>query len=50
MMFWEPSGPREAKTTEGDEYALDVTHVQCRTKTSMRKTVLPMTANRVSRP
>jgi hypothetical protein len=50
MIFWLPSGLRDASTTEGDEYELDVTHVQCCTKKSSMNITLPITVTRVSSP
>lgn len=40
----------DASTTLGDEYAVDVTHVQCTTKNSNIPNAFMMTATRVSNP
>lgn len=40
----------DASTTLGDEYAVDVTHVQCTTKNSNIPNAFKMTAIRVSNP
>jgi hypothetical protein len=45
-----PSWVWDASTTLGDEYALDVTHVQCTTKYTSSPSVFRITAPRVSSP
>lgn len=49
MICWLPSGFVDARTTEGEEYALDVTQVQWKTKNESMPRALMMTARRVSR-
>ena len=50
MMCWLPSGFVEASTTEGEEYAFEVTHVQCWTKRSSMRMVFIMTGARAGMP
>ena len=50
MMAWLPSWLRLASTTDGLEYAVEVTHVQCSTKMSSRNVNVSTGASRVSRP
>ena len=49
MMCWLPSWFCDARTTEGDEYAWEVTQVQCATKNESMQMALKMTTKRVSR-
>lgn len=49
-MCWLPSWLVDASTTEGDEYALDVTHVQWKTKKAKRAKAFITTTNRASMP
>src|SRR5260221_6746662 len=49
-MIFNPFAVCDASTTEGDEYALEVTHVQCRTKNMSMPSALKSTAKRVSVP
>jgi len=46
MMFWLPSWFLVESTTEGDEYALEVTQVQWRTKRTRRTKRFPTTRRR----
>jgi hypothetical protein len=46
MMFWDPSWLRVERTTEGDEYAFEVTHVQCSTKMTSSVSMFPITSTR----
>lgn|SRR6266850_404425 len=49
-MICRPSCVWDASTTLGDEYAVDVTHVQCTTKNSNIPNAFMITAPRVSSP
>jgi hypothetical protein len=49
-MIFSPFALCDASTTEGDEYALEVTHVQCRTNKRSIPRALARTVRRVSNP
>src|SRR5712672_148097 len=49
-MMCSPSDVWDARTTLGDEYAVDVTHVQCTTKNNSIPNAFRITAPRVSSP
>jgi hypothetical protein len=50
MMFLLPSGDVELSTTDGEEYAFEVTHVQCTTKKRSSPSEFKITIRRVSIP
>ncbi len=50
MMCFDPSELLDDNTTDGEEYAFDVTQVQCATKADSSKITLPITTTRGKMP